>query len=82
MTLLNALIYRLQRLWLAALPSVCAVTQPAENLFNTGKTSSNTENRAAQFFPLRSHDRGRSALLRFADRFNRCFTLWKTFDHI
>lgn len=39
MTLLNALTYRLQRLWLAALASVCAVTQPAESRFNTGKTS-------------------------------------------
>lgn len=37
MTLLNALTYRLQRLWLAALSSarLCAVTQPPESLFNT-----------------------------------------------
>lgn len=70
MTLLSALTYRLQRLWLAALSSarLCAhaVTQPPESLFNT-ETRKNRENRAAQLFPLRSHDRGTSTVQRFAD---------------
>lgn len=73
MTLLNALTYRLQRLWLAALSSarLCACAQPPESLLiqKTGKTQTNTENknRAVQLFTLRSHDGGTSEVQRFAD---------------